>query len=87
MTKKRAAPKSSDIDNLNAGIIRSTSVGLKTGEIEALDKIAADQGIKRNGLMRLILRDWLVRYLKGEVDLSQYKEVQTVTRWKLPDKP
>jgi hypothetical protein len=79
MTKKKPAP----ID-LNAGRIQSTSVGLKTGEVEALDAIAAANGLKRNALMRLVIREWLVKYQAGEVSLDQYRERVTTDRWKLP---
>lgn len=81
MTKKKSPP----ID-LDAGRIQSTSVGLKTGEVEALDAIALAHGLKRNGLMRIIIREWLVKHQAGEVSLDQYRERVMTERWKLPGK-
>lgn len=79
MTKKKSPP----ID-LDAGRIQSTSVGLKTGEVEALDQIGREHGLSRNALMRLVIREWLVKYRRGEIDLEQYKKKTIIETWQLP---
>lgn len=83
MTKKRSSPKPATVD-LDAGRIQATSVGLKTGEVEALDQIGQIYGLKRNAVMRLIIREWLVKFQAGEVSLDQYRQEVTATKWSLP---
>lgn len=83
MAKKRSSPKPATVD-LDAGRIQATSVGLKTGEVEALDQIATQNGLKRNALMRLIIREWLVKHQRGEVSLDQYRQEIVATKWQLP---
>jgi len=62
-----------DISDLDRGVIRSTGVGLREGEIAAVDAIGeALGGISRNALIRFAVRDFLIRYRTGQVDLSDY---------------
>lgn len=60
----------SDTKSLDAGKLKTVSVGLKEGEIEALDQIAGDQKIARNSLMRYIIRRFLVDYQEGRVTVE-----------------
>ena len=67
-----------DISDLDRGNIQSTGVGLRKGEIEALDAIGASLGgISRNALIRFAVRSFLLDYIAGNLDLSSYvKEPQ-----------
>lgn len=38
------------------GLIRSVGVGLRTGEVEYIDNLAASLGVSRNALMAWIIR-------------------------------
>jgi hypothetical protein len=69
----------SDLDN---GNIRSTGIGLREGEIDALDGIGAALGevigtepIARNALMRIAVRRFIEAYRAGAItlgDLANY---------------
>jgi hypothetical protein len=59
-----------NLDDLNRGPVKSTSCGLNQGEVDALDRIAALEGFKRNALMRYAVRRFLVDYLQGEIELQ-----------------
>ena len=62
-----------DISDLDRGNIQSTGVGLRKGEIEALDAIGASLGgISRNALIRFSVRRFLLEYRAGNLDLSSY---------------
>ena len=69
-----------DVSDLEEGNIQSTGVGLRQGEINALNEIGADLGgISRNALIRFAVRKFLIEYRMGKVDLSSYVQV--------PEKP
>ena len=62
-----------DVSDLDRGNIQSTGVGLRKGEIEALDGIGASLGgVSRNALIRWSVRRFLIQYRSGEIDLSAY---------------
>ena len=62
-----------DVSDLDSGNIQSTGVGLRKGEIEALDAIGESLGgISRNALIRWSVRRFLIQYRSGEIDLSAY---------------
>ena len=62
-----------DISDLDRGNIQSTGVGLRKGEIEALDAIGESLGgISRNALIRFAVRSFLLDYIAGNLDLSSY---------------
>ena len=62
-----------DVSDLDRGNIQSTGVGLRKGEIEALDAIGSSLGgISRNALIRWSVRNFLMQYRAGEVDLSDF---------------
>lgn len=71
-TEAQAQPGApADADELPAeGITRPVGIGLKQSEIEALDRIAEATGIARNSLGRWAIRDFIMRYRRGEIDLS-----------------
>ena len=64
--------------DLDAGNIKSTGVGLREGEVSALDAIGAeiaqylnaDKPIKRNAVMRLAIRKFLEDYQSGALTLE-----------------
>lgn len=66
---KPAAPQdNSDLDTEN---IKPMGVGLRGGEIKALDAISAENGnISRNALLRFAARQFIVDYRAGKIDLS-----------------
>ncbi len=49
-------------------------VGLKESELELLDRIADEQDVARNGLIRFAVRYFLKAYLAGDVQLETQKE-------------
>lgn len=75
--------------DLDAGNIRPTGVGLREGEIGALDLIGVQMGlfldsepVARNTLMRIAIRRMIEAYQSGELtreELAKYFET--------PDKP
>ena len=78
-----------DYPDLERGNIRPTGVGLREGEIQALDSLGAalgdymdSQPIARNALIRIAVRTLLKGYLSGETSLQDL--AANFTR---PDKP
>lgn len=73
-----------NLESLDAGNIQSTGVGLRKGEIAALDHIGQALGshlntrpAARNALMRIAIRRFLESYLSGDItipDLAGYFE-------------
>lgn len=59
-------------EDLDTGKIKPMGVGLKTGEIEALDGIVEERRVSRNSLMRFAIRWFITQYRAGNVDLSEY---------------
>ena len=51
------------------GLSQSISVGMRVSEVGILDEIANKEGIARNSIMRWALRQFMARYLRGEVQL------------------
>ncbi len=69
-----------DLADLDAGRIRPTGVGLKEGEIAALDALGQELGgISRNALIRFAVRYLIAQTRAGEIDLGQYAQA--------PEKP
>jgi hypothetical protein len=67
-----------DTSDLDAGNIRSTGVGLTTGEIAALDNLGRQLGelldsdkVARNALIRIATRELLLAVLSGERSLGE----------------
>jgi len=70
---ERAPGKEVDVKDLDRGNIRATGVGLRQGEIDALDAIGQNLGgISRNALIRFSVRRFLLDYRAGKVDMSGY---------------
>ena len=71
--KTESGPSEIDVSDLDRGNIQSTGVGLRKGEIDALDALGASLGgIARNALIRFAVRSFLLDYRAGKVDLSSY---------------
>lgn len=72
----KTEPSESQADNsdLDEGNIRATGIGLRAGELRALDDMAARLGIARNALLRFAVRWFIVQYRTGKVDPGQYLE-------------
>jgi len=73
-----------DLTDLDKGIINQTGVGLKTGEIEALNTIGEELGgVARNALIRYAVRLLIHEYRAGRLDLAGDVEVPPPPRKKL----
>lgn len=60
-----------DNSDLDSGKVRASGVGLKDGEIAALDKMAKWFDTSRNGLIRLAVRQFLLDYRAGRLDMNK----------------
>ena len=89
MTERKKNPFDKSGSDLDTGIIKATGVGIREGEISALDNLGTELGahldaepVARNTLMRIAIRRLLEGYLSGEItldDLAGYFE--------MPEKP
>lgn len=70
--KTEPGPGEVDISDLEAGNVRPIGIGLREGEIKALDSIAGHYEISRGGVMRIALRLFIRDFRAGKVDLSPY---------------
>jgi hypothetical protein len=64
-------PEYSDLDE---GIIKSSGIGLREGELRALDEIADKLGVSRNNLMRFLVHWAIEQYRAGKVNIAQHIE-------------
>lgn len=75
----RTTPQTSDQEeqslDLDKGPTVSTGIGMRTGELEAIDAIAGELGITRNALLRWATRYIILEYRAGRLDLSKYIEI------------
>jgi hypothetical protein len=70
----------SDLDN---GNVRPLGVGLRAGEVAALDQIANQYGVARNALLRFAVRYFLLQFRAGRVDLIGQVETPPPPKKKL----
>lgn len=70
--------------DLDSGLIRSMGIGLKDGEVRALEAVAARYGIKRNAVGRIAVRYFLREVEAGRVSMGDYVETTTTKTAKLP---
>jgi hypothetical protein len=88
--KKTGAPGAArDAFKLDEGNIKATGVGLREGELQALEMIGAEVGellgtepVARNAIMRMVIRDYLEKYLLGETAAADL-----AGRFERPQKP
>jgi len=74
-----------EFSDLDRGRIVAQGVGLKEGELDALNNLAAQHNVKRNSLMRWAIRYFLVKVLSGEIDLNDFiKSVPASNQLKMP---
>jgi len=67
--------------DLNEGRIVASGVGLKEGELAAIEALAAEYGITKNAFMRLAIRRFVEMVRRREIDLNDSIEVKkTETR-------
>lgn len=60
-----------DLSDLDNGNIRQTGVGLRQGEMDALEQIGAELGgVSRNALLRYAARLLIHEYRAGRLDLA-----------------
>lgn len=65
-------PEPMDNSDLDQGNIKPLGVGVREGEIAALDGIAKNYGVARNAILRFAVRYFIQQYRAGQVDLSQF---------------
>ena len=63
-------PPPADNSDLDTGNIRPSGVGLREGEIAALDAIAKHYDLSRNALIREGARMLILAFRAGELDLA-----------------
>lgn len=62
-----------DLSDLDSGNIRQSGVGLRDGEIQALDAIGGELGgVSRNALIRYAVRLLIHEYRAGRLDLAAH---------------
>lgn len=66
--------------DLDAGNIRPLGIGLREGEIEALQAIADQNGLKRNAVTRFLIRWGIRQYQAGAIDLADYEAAPEVKK-------
>ena len=72
-----------DNSDLETGHIRPSGVGLREGEIQALDAIAQHYEISRNSLIRLAARQLIIAWRAGELDLDSMIETPATPKKRL----
>ena len=73
-------PWPSDNSDLDEGRITANGVGLRYGEIVALDQIAQRFDLARNALIRLAVRRLILAWRSGELDLDSMAEAKPPAR-------
>lgn len=75
-----------DAADLDAGNIRTTGVGLRDGELQAVDNLAERLGVARNALLRFAIRWFILETRAGNVELDQFVEIppEPKRRLKMP---
>lgn len=73
-TEQDAQQHPADNSDLDEGNIRPSGVGLREGEIRALDAIAGQYDISRNSILRYAARWFILQYRAGQVDLAELVE-------------
>ncbi len=63
-----------DNSDLDEGNIKAMGVGLRGGEVAALDAMAGELGIARNQLLRFAIRWFILQVRSGAVDLQRFIE-------------
>lgn len=59
-----------DNEDLEIGNIKATGIGLRIGELAALQSIADSLNVARNGIMRAMIRWAIKEYRAGRLDLA-----------------
>ena len=77
------AGKLTDNSDLETGLIRPSGVGLREGEIQALDAIARHYEISRNAILRLAARRLIFDYRAGRLDLAGMIETPATPKKRL----
>ena len=63
-----------DNSDLDSGRVSPIGIGLTSGEIDALDALAAGLGVKRHALLKIAARLLIVGLRSGTLDISEYLE-------------
>lgn len=61
--------------DLEEGRFSSVGVGLRSGELAALDAIAQELGVSRNAVGRWIIRRFILDYRAGKINASDIVEI------------
>ena len=70
-------------EDLNNGNIKATGIGLREGEIVALQDIANTLEVNRNAVMRALIRWAIKEYRAGRLDLGALVEAPPPPKNKL----
>jgi hypothetical protein len=73
-------PWPADNSDINEGRIWANGVGLRTGEIAALDAIGKKYDLARNALIRYAVRKLILDWRAGLIDLSVDTEAKPTVR-------
>lgn len=77
--------RAGDNEDLDSGRITTQGVGLREGELAALNDLANRSGLTKNALARLAIRKFIIDERTGALDLSDYIEApEPKKRAKLP---
>ena len=84
--KRTAAEQTPDNADLDEGRTVAIGIGLKQGEVLALDIISDEVDISRNSILHLAIRQFIIAYRAGQVDLSSMviEPIHKKKRLKLP---
>jgi len=74
-TTSKTEPAPAEDELPATGRTRPVGIGLKESEYEALGLIADETGIAKNSLARYAIREFIKRYRRGEIDLSDRIEM------------
>jgi len=69
-----------DNSDLDEGRIVANGVGLRQGELDALDQIGQRHDLARNALIRFAVRRFLLAWRAGEIDLEKAAEAKPPVR-------
>lgn len=82
-TEPQATPARGENSDLDSGNVRPSGVGLREGEINALDEIGLVYGVSRNALLRFAARRLILDYRAGRLDLSELVEIPPANKNRL----
>lgn len=83
MPKTNPQTNGQDNSEIFKGRTMPVGVGLQSGEVDYLDKIADEKGIARNALLHYAVRLFIIGYQAGKIDLTPMIETPPIPKKKL----